>query len=119
VIDLENDHIRVQGEEIIMREKIIFLEEAAHWVEHGCLLGFTSQSLENSPMAFVRELVRQGARDIRLATLTGGGLQIDLLIGAGAVSEYETCHCSLGDYGPAPNFQRALRLQTVKVKDNT
>ncbi len=102
-----------------MKEKILSLSEAGGWVQNGTLLGFTSQSVKNSPMAFLRELVRRKVRNLRMATLTGGGLYTDLLIGAGAVAEYETCHCSLGDYGPAPNFQRALRLRSVKMKDST
>jgi glutaconate CoA-transferase subunit A len=101
-----------------MKEKIISLEEAARWVKDGYLLGLTSY-LENAPMAFLRKLVRLGTKNLRVATLPGGGLNVDLLIGAGAVSEYETCYCSLGDYGPAVNFQRALRGDHLKVKDNT
>jgi len=102
-----------------MREKVISLEEAAGWVKDGSLLGFTSQTLGNVPMAFVREVVRQRKKGLRVATLPGGGFNIDLLIGAKAVGEYETSHCSLGEYGPAPNFQRALRLKAVKLKDST
>jgi glutaconate CoA-transferase subunit A len=102
-----------------MREKILSLKEAAELVPPGALLGFTAQTMENCPMAFVRELVRRGTGDLRVATLPGGGLNADFLIGAGAVSEYETCHCSLGQYGPAPNFQRALRLRSIKMKDST
>lgn len=102
-----------------MREKVLSLSEAAEWVQNGTLLGFTSQSVKSSPMAFLHELVRRKIRNLRMATLTGGGLYTDFLIGAGVVAEYETCHCSLGDYGPAPNFQRALRLRSVKMKDTT
>ena len=102
-----------------MKNKILSLEEATGLVNDGSLLGFTAQVMENSPMAFLRELVRRGRKNLQVATLTGGGLNIDFLIGAGAVAEYETCHCSLGDYGPAPNFQRALRLRSIKMKDNT
>jgi glutaconate CoA-transferase subunit A len=102
-----------------MKDKVLNLGEAAGWVQDGTLLGFTSQSVKSSPMALLRELVRRKIRNLRMATLTGGGLYTDLLIGAGAVAEYETCHCSLGDYGPAPNFQRALRLRAVKMKDTT
>jgi len=102
-----------------MKEKILPLEEAAGWVKDGSLLGFTTPALENCPMAFLRELVRKGRKNLRVASLTGGGLNVDFLIGAGAVAEYETCHCSLGDYGPAPNFQRALRLKSIKMKDST
>ena len=101
-----------------MKEKITSLEEAARLVKDGCLLGLTSY-LENAPMAFLRELVRLGTKYLRVATLPGGGLNVDLLIGAGAVSEYETCYCSLGGYGQAPNFQRAMRGGSLKIKDST
>lgn len=102
-----------------LREKILTLKEAAGWVQEGNLLGFNSHFLESCPMSFVRELLRQEVKDLRVATLPGGGLNVDLLIGAGAVKEYETCYCSLGDYGPAPNFQRAIKSRLIKMKDNT
>ena len=102
-----------------MKEKIFSLEEAASWVKDGSLLGFTTPDLACSPMAFLREIVRQGVKNLRVATLPAGGLNVDFLIGAGAVAEYETCACSLGEWGPAPNFQRALRSNSFKLKDNT
>jgi glutaconate CoA-transferase subunit A len=101
-----------------MKEKLTSFEEAARLVKDGYLLGLTSPS-ENAPMAFLRELVRLGRKNLRVATLTGGSLNVDLLIGAGAVAEYETCACSLGGYGQAPNFQRALRSGGFKMKDST
>ncbi len=102
-----------------MKVKIESLEKAAQAVKDGCLLGMTAAQLENAPMAFLRALVRSGVRGLRVATLPGGGLNIDFLIGAGLVTEYETCHCSLGEAGPAPNFQRALRSRAIQMKDNT
>jgi glutaconate CoA-transferase subunit A len=101
-----------------MKEKIISLEEAAHWVKDGCLLGLTSY-LENAPMAFLRKVAQLGRKNLRVATVPGGGLNVDFLIGAGVVAEYETCYCSLGVHGQAPNFQRALRAGKLKIKDNT
>jgi glutaconate CoA-transferase subunit A len=102
-----------------MQEKLMALEEAAATVRDGALMGLTTSTLDNAPMAFLRELIRRGAKQLRLVTLTGGGLNADLLIGAGAVAEYETCSCALGTYGPAPNFQRALRTGLIKMKDST
>jgi glutaconate CoA-transferase subunit A len=102
-----------------MREKLLSLQEAAGFVKNGSALGLTAPPLENEPMAFLRELVRQGTKDLRVVTLPGGGMGIDFLIGAGAVAEYETCFCSLGEYGPAPHFQRGLRLHSVRLKDST
>lgn len=102
-----------------MQEKLMALEEAAATVRDGALMGLTTSTLDNAPMAFLRELIRRGTKSLRLITLTGGGLNADLLIGAGAVAEYETCSCSLGAYGPASNFQRALRAGLIKMKDST
>lgn len=102
-----------------MQEKLMALEEAAATVRDSVLMGLTTSTLDNAPMAFLRELIRRGAKQLRLVTLTGGGLNADLLIGAGVVAEYETCSCALGTYGPAPNFQRALRTGLIKMKDST
>jgi glutaconate CoA-transferase, subunit A len=102
-----------------MREKLVPLEEAAALVADGSLMGLTTAVLDSAPMAFLRELIRCGGKNLRLVTLTGGGLNADLLIGAEAVTEYETCSCALGSYGPAPNFQRALRTGLIKMKDST
>lgn len=102
-----------------MQEKLMTLEEAATTVRDGTLLGLTTSTVDNAPMAFLRELIRRGGKQLRLVTLTGGGLNADLLIGAGVVAEYETCSCALGPYGPAPNFQRAIRIGLIKMKDST
>ena len=102
-----------------MRDKCLSLEHAAAIVKDNTLIGLTTATVDNAPMAFLREVIRGGATRLRLVTLTGGGLNADLLIGAGVVAEYETCSCSLSLYGPAPNFQRALRTGLIKMKDST
>jgi len=102
-----------------MKDKRMSLWEAAALVQNGALIGLTTSTLDNAPMAFLRELIRQQRKQLRLVTLTGGGLNADLLIGASVVAEYETCSCALGPYGPALNFQRAIRLGLIKMKDST
>ncbi len=102
-----------------MHDKLMPLDQAAAIVRDGMLLGLTTSTTDNAPMAFLREVIRQGTKQLRLVTLTGGGLNADLMIGAGVVAEYETCSCALGSYGPAPNFQRALRAGLMKMKDTT
>jgi glutaconate CoA-transferase, subunit A len=106
-------------ERIGMREKILSLNEAAGWVRDGFTLGLMGPPLEDEPMSFLHEVVRQGTRNLQVVNLPGGGLGIDFLIGAGAVSEYETSFCSLGEYGPAPHFQKGVRLHSFKLKENT
>lgn len=102
-----------------MREKLMSLEEAAAVVQNGALVGLTTSTIDNAPMAFLRAVIRRGVKNLGVVTLTGGGLNADLMIGAGAVATYETCSCALGPYGPAPNFQRALRTSLITMKDTT
>jgi glutaconate CoA-transferase subunit A len=104
---------------MLMPNKLTTLTRAAAVVQDGMLLGLTTSTTDNAPMAFLREVIRQGTKRVRLVTLTGGGLNADLMIGAGIVSEYETCSCVLGPYGAAPNFQRALRAGLMRMKDTT
>jgi len=113
--NLETETLKAQ----IMQTKLVSLEQAASVVKDGFLLGLTTSTTDNAPMAFLRKAIRQGAKQVRLVTLTGGGLNADLMIGAGVVAEYETCSCALGPYGAAPNFQRALRSGLTKMKDTT
>lgn len=102
-----------------MHDKLISLTQAAALVTDGSLIGLTTSTVDNAPMALLREALRQDTKQVRLVTLTGGGLNADLMIGAGVVAEYETCSCALGPYGAAPNFQRALRAGLMKMKDTT
>lgn len=102
-----------------MREKLVPLDQAAAVLKNGMLLGLTTSTIDNAPMAFLHEVIRRGVKQLRLVILTGGGLNADLMIGASVVAEYETCSCVLGSYGPAPNFQRALRAGLMKMKDTT
>jgi len=102
-----------------MQNKLLSLEQAAAVVKDGALLGLTTSTTDNAPMAFLREVIRRKTKQLRLVTLTGGGLNADLMLGAGVVAEYETCSCVLGPYGAAPNFQHALRAGLIKMKDTT
>ncbi len=101
------------------RDKNVSLEEAVAGLVHdGDLLAMTAE-MDAVPMALIGEIVRQGRRDLRVAGLPGSGIGWDLLIGAGCVAEAEVCHCSLGPWGPAPNFKRYAEAGLLKVKDNT
>ncbi len=71
------------------------------------------------PAEAVRALIRRGARDLHLVTVPTAGLLADLLIGAGCVRTIETSGVSLGEFGPAPCFTRAVKSGGVKILDAT
>ena len=45
-----------------MREKLLSLQAAVEFVKSGSSLGLTSASVENAPMAFLRELVGEAQK---------------------------------------------------------
>lgn len=71
------------------------------------------------PMAFVRELVRQGKRDLDLVVSPIGGINVDLLAGAGAVRSVEFPQVSLGEFGIAPNFRRAVEAGRIRTREHS
>ncbi len=70
-------------------------------------------------MAATRALIRRGLKDLYIVTLPASGLQTDLLVGAGCVATVETAAITMGEFGAAPCFTRAVRAGTVQVKDAT
>lgn len=70
-------------------------------------------------MAATRALIRRGARNLHLVTVPVSGLQADLLIGAGCVAVLETSGVSLGEFGPAPCFTRAVTGGRIVLRDAT
>lgn len=70
-------------------------------------------------MAATRELVRRGVRDLHLICVPVGGLQPDILIGAGCVASIETSAVTLGEFGVAPRFSAAVRAGSLRVLDAT
>jgi len=102
-----------------LKDKVTTLSEAAARVTPGTRL-VMSANLQRAPMAFLREVVRQGAKDLRVIGVVGGDLNIDFLVGAGAVSIVDTCSVTLGEFArTGPNFARHLQAGRVRSLDNT
>lgn len=102
-----------------MRDKLKTLKEAATQVKSGTRLVMSS-NMQRSPMAFLREVVRQGADKLRVIGVVGGEINIDFLVGAGAVSVVDTCSVTLGGFArTGPNFARYVTAGRVRALDNT
>ncbi len=70
-------------------------------------------------MAVTRELVRRGVRGLHLVTVPVGGLQADVLIGAGCVTTLESSGVTLSEFGTGPCFSRAVKTAAITLKDAT
>ena len=102
-----------------MRDKVMTLEQAAAGVKSGAQL-VMSANMHRAPMALLRQVVRQGTRDLRVVGVVGGEINIDFLVGAGAVRVVDTCSVTLGEFArTGPNFARYAQAGRVKALDNT
>lgn len=70
-------------------------------------------------MAAVRALAARGARGLHLVGVPQMGFQADMLIGAGCVDTVESAAVTLGEFGLAPCFTRALRDGPLRILDAT
>lgn len=70
-------------------------------------------------MAMTRPLIEHGARDLNLICVPTGGMQIDLLVGAGLVRSVETSAVTLGEAGGAPRFNQAVKDGMIELRDAT
>lgn len=93
-------------------------ESIASAIPDGALLALPP---EYAPCAVeaIRALVRRKARNLRLLGVPQFGLQAELLIGAGCVSEVETAAVTLGELGLAPRFTAAIKAGDIEMRDTT
>ncbi len=90
------------------------LAGAAALVKDGDLVAVGGQN-RAAPLALIRELIRQGRRDLGLITLPTGGLNVDLAIGGGIASRLHFAQVVLEEFGMAPNFRRAAEEGRLKL----
>jgi glutaconate CoA-transferase subunit A len=102
-----------------MKDKRMALAQAAELVRDGDQV-VMGAGMERSPMALLRELVRQGRKELRLAGVVGGALNLDFLVGAGAAQSVDTCSVTLGRFArTGPNFARHVQNGRIRALDNT
>jgi glutaconate CoA-transferase subunit A len=101
-----------------MTAKVMTMHEAAGLVRPGDTLALGGMTLYRRPVAFVRELIRQGTGNLTLLTLTAG-YEGDLLVGAGLVGQVRTCYFGLEVFGLAPMFTRLATAGEVEVIEET
>ena len=97
--------------------KVKTAEEAFAVVTPGTVLSMTCTHYNSVPRAAMRQLVRQGARDLTIIPTPSAGLAIDMLIGAGCVKKVYCSYVGLEALGLAPNFRRAVEQGEIEVSD--
>jgi len=99
-------------------DKVTTMADAAALVRPGDTLSLGGMTLYRRPMAFVRELLRQGTGDLTLLAMTAG-LEGDLLVGAGRVRRVRTCYFGLEVFGLAPMFTQLASQGQIEIVEET
>lgn len=94
------------------------LAEAAATVTDGDIVAFGGKTLHRTPSAFARELIRQEVSDLTLVGVASS-IDIDILCGAGCVSEVHFGYVGFEQFGLAPNFRRAVETGGISAREGT
>jgi len=97
-------------------DKTTTLTAARELVRDGQTLGLGGMTLYRRPVGFVRALLQRPypPRDLTLLAFTGG-VEADMLVGAGLVSRVRTCYFGLESFGLAPMFTTAVAAGALTV----
>lgn len=94
------------------------LPSLAAYVSDGMTVAIGGGLSSREPMAVVRELIRQGRRDLRLVG-SAHGIDVDLLCQAGAVGASAESYVGFEhDFGMAPGYRRAIESGAAVAEDS-
>ncbi len=99
--------------------KIKSLQESAALVKDGQRLAIGGLLLQRTPSAFIRELARQGKKNLKVMK-TAANYDFDLLCFADCVEEITAGFVSFeAEFGLAPNFRRSVESEKVNFNENS
>jgi glutaconate CoA-transferase, subunit A len=92
------------------------LPELVAAVEDGSRVGVGGALLTRLPLAALHALAARRPRDLTYVSW-GGGIPLEILLGAGAVARIVFCFSSLDIFGLAPLFRRAVEEDRVSIDE--
>lgn len=96
--------------------KVQSLRDVVAAIPDGAVIGLGGLSMNSAPMAVVREIVRQGKKDLTVVALVAG-MPIDWLAAGGNVKRVITGLISLEGFGLAQSFRRAVQSGAVAIEE--
>jgi glutaconate CoA-transferase subunit A len=98
--------------------EVLKLEELVARIPDGTRIALPPD-YSGCAMAAVRALMRRRVRDLHIVAVPAGGMQVDMLIGAGCVARVEAAAVTMGENGLAPRFTAALKAGEIEMWDAT
>lgn len=98
------------------KEKLVSVEAAARIIKHGMTIIIGGILSANHSMAIIRQVIKNGTKDLTVIGAASTGLEVDLLIGAGCVRVVNTSYLSGENLvGVGPCFRRAVESGEVQL----
>lgn len=95
---------------------VITEEDAAGLVRDGMTIALGGFINSSHPMALVRQMIRRGVKNLTVVGAASGGLDLDLLVGAGCVKKLVTTYMGGEHYCPvAPFFRVAAQRGEIEI----
>jgi len=97
--------------------KVTTIEDAiASHVRDGDIVALQNMATQAAPMAAVRELIRQGKRDLGLVVLVGG-MAVDWLAAAGVINRLIGAAVSMEQFGLCQQYRNAVERGDIVVEE--
>lgn len=98
------------------KSRILSVADAAASVADGMTVGVGGFINSGHPMSLVRQLILDGRRQLRVVGAASSGLEVDLLIAAGCVSEVVSPYVGAeGLAGIGPAFRKSAQEGLIRV----
>jgi len=102
-----------------MDSKLMSLDEAVStYVQDGDLVGIGGLSFWRKPISACKEIIRQNKKDLTVCTFVGG-IEVDMLIGGGCVSEVKSCFVGMEIFGMAPHYRKAVETGSINISEES
>jgi glutaconate CoA-transferase subunit A len=98
--------------------KVAKLSDITGIIKDGDKVAIGGSWLGSHPMAIIREIIRAGIKNLTAITVVGS-IDIDLLVGAGALGRLMFSFVSMEAFGLAPNFRRAIEKEGLPYDEIT
>ncbi|MFX1305145.1 MAG: CoA transferase subunit A [Promethearchaeota archaeon] len=99
--------------------KLMTIEDAiSTYVQDGDLVGIGGLSFWRKPMSACREIIRQNIKNLSICTFVGG-IDVDLLVAGGCISEIRSCFVGMEIFGMAPHYKKAVESGAIKILEES
>ena len=98
------------------QNKVLSIKKAVELINDGDNLTISGFAHSLAPIALVREIIRQGRKNLALTSM-GECWAADLLSGAGCLSKVRLSNYMFEGFGRCMNFSRAVQQGDLEVED--